>query len=369
MMKTKYSFAVYDPRGRTMVLAEGDTVPIGWFIKDWDSEVPIEVTEVTTVVGTTKDISNPYDGGSEKFVRFLTVRTASETAAIAAAAAADIVGQAEAARLNEIITDAGITGREVKWAKYYPTDAVGLRMGRDLVTEASVRSNLSYWLSRQTEAVAKAAAAAVAKAEALLWSGMPDVVGIVRAEFRRCGWHAQEQTQLVLGGYDETQVCDTGEMYLYRVDSEQEGYSLRDQGSSYFHCTGYRRTETVTAIHPRYGAAIDAAEDAWFYKTAITPDQLLAVIRLSMGDIVLPTVEETRAKEAAELAQQKADNAARRQARRDEEAAEFAAKKALKLSYRGPQRDTTQAPAEAPALISPSVNLNDPWGSLSALKL
>jgi hypothetical protein len=351
-----------------MTLKEGDTVPIGWFVKDWDSEVPVEVTESAVVIGTTTDTSNPYDGGPENFVRFLSVRTASQTAAIEAAAAADIVGIAEAARLTAIIQSAGINGRTVQWTKYYPADAVGLRMGRDLVTEASVQGNLSYWLERQTEAVAKAAAAKAAAAEAALWSGMPDVVGLVRSEFRRCGWHAQEQTQLVLGGYDEDQVCNAGEMYLFRTDSEQEGYSLRDQGSSYFYTTGYRRTETVTAIHPRYGAAIDAAKEAWLAKTAITADQLLAVIRLSMGDIVLPTAEETRTKEAAELASQKAANAARKQARQDEEAAEFAAKKALKLSYRGPQRDTTQAPAEAPAPIS-SVNLNDPWGSLSLLKL
>jgi hypothetical protein len=357
-----------------MVLAEGDIVPLGWFLKDWDSETPVEVTEESVVVGTTKDISNPYDGGPEVFVRFLTVRTASQTAAIEAAAAADIVGIAEAARLTAIIQSAGITGRTVQWTKYYPADAVGLRMGRDLVTEASVRGNLSYWLSRQTEEAAKAAAAKAAAAEAALWSGMPDIVGIVRSEFRRCGWHAQEQTKLVWGGYDESQVCDTGEMYLYRTDSEQEGYSLRDQGSSYFYTTGYRRIDTVTAIHPRYGAAIDAAEDAWFFKTAITADQLLSVIRLSMGDIVIPvvvvpTTEQNNARQAAELAAQKSANAARRQARRDEEAAEFAAKKALRLNYRGPQRDTTQAPESVPVPISPTVNLNDPWGSLSALKL
>jgi len=88
-----------------------------------------------------------------------------------------------------------------------------------------------------------------------------------------------------------------------------------------------------------------------------------------MGDIVLPTTEEINAREAAELAAQKAANAARRQARRDEEAAEYAAKKAARLTgYRGPQRDTTQASAEVRAPIS-TVNLNDPWGSLSALKL
>lgn len=172
-----------------------------------------------------------------------------------------------------------------------------------------------------------------------------ELVGIVRAEFRRCGWAALQQTPFVIGGYDETEVCADKEMYLYRITTESEGYSLKDQGSSYFHTTGYNRTETVTAIHPIYAAAIGAAQAAWIAKTAVTADQLLEVIRLSMGDIVLPivilpTAEETRVKEAAELAQQKA-------ARRS-------------------QRDTTQSSVEAP---SSSVNLNDPWGSLSTLKL
>jgi hypothetical protein len=198
---------------------------------------------------------------------------------------------------------------------------------------------------------------------------MPDVVGIVRAEFIRCGWHAQQQAKIALGGYDETQVCVAGEMYLFRITTEQEGYSLRDQGSSYFRTTGYRRTETVTATHPIYAAAIDAARTAWIAKSAVTPDQLLLVIRNSMGDIVLPivvlpTAEETRAREAAELAAQKAENAARKQARRDAEAAEFAVKKAAKWA----RLAAYAAPAPAPAPIS-TVNLNDPWGSLSALKL
>jgi len=342
-----------------MVLAEGDTVPLGWFVKDWDSEVPVLVTEATVVIGETKDVSNPYDGGPKNFVRYLSVRTASQTAAIAAAAAADIVGQAEAARLTAIITSAGVTGRAVKWEKYYPTDASGLRMGSDLVTEASVRLNLSYWLSRQQDAAAKVAVAA----QAALWSGMPDVVGLVRTEFVRCGWAAVPQTKLVIGGYDDTQVCADKEIYLYRIDVEQEGYSLRDQDRSHFISSGHRRTEVVTATHPRYAAAIDAAKAAWLNKTAITDDQILSVIRVSMGDIVVPivippTAEETRAKEAAELAQQKTANAARRQARRDEEAAEYAAKKVTKLAR--------LAAYEAP--IS-SVKINDPWGSLSALKL
>ena len=353
-----------------MQLTEGDTVPIGWFIKDWDSESLVEVTEESIVVGETKDISNPYDGGPEVWVRFLTVRTASQTAAIAASEAEDIVGQAEASRLTAIITAAGITGRSVKWAKYYPGDKIGLRIGSDLVTESSIRSNLSYWLERQQDAAVKAAAKSAAVAEAALWSGMPDVVGLVRAEFVRCGWHAQQQTQLVWGGYNESQTCDTGEMYIYRVSSEQEGYSLKDQGANYFITSGYSRTDTVTATHSRYDAAISAAKSAWIAKTAVTPEALLLVIRVSMGDIVipvvvLPTAEETRAREAAEFAAQKAANAARRQARRDAEAAEFAAKKSSRLA--GRQRDTTQAPAEAP--ISQTVNLNDPWGSLSSLKL
>ena len=357
-----------------MTLAEGDTVPIGWFVKDWDSEVPVQVTEAAVVIGTTKDVSNPYDGGPENFVRFLSVRTASQAAAEEAAAAADIVGQAEAVRLTAIIQDAGITGRSVQWAKYYPTDAVGLRMGSDIVTESSVRGNLEYWLSRQTETAAAAVAKSAAAAEAAHWAGMPDVISIVRAEFIRCGWHAQQATQLVWGGYDDSQTCAEKEMYLFRTDVEQEGYSLRDQGSSYFRTTGYRRTETVTATHPIYAAAIDAARTAWIAKSAVTPDQLLLVIRNSMGDIVLPivvlpTAEETRAREAAELAAQKVANAARKQARRDAEAAEFAAQKAARLNYQGPRRDTTQAPAEAPAAPISTVNLNDPWGSLSSLKL
>ena len=97
-----------------------------------------------------------------------------------------------------------------------------------------------------------------------------------------------------------------------------------------------------------------------------------------MGDIVLPiappppTQAEILARQAAELAAQKAQNATRRQARQDAEAAELAAKKARGMTgYRGRQRDTTTAPAPeaAPAPISSTVNLNDPWGSLSALKL
>jgi hypothetical protein len=330
-MKIKHSFQSYCPRGRTMVLKEGDTVPIGWFVSVGGA-APVEITEFVTIIGETVDISNPYDGGPEVFVRYLSVATPSQ---VAAAIAAKAVEQAEIAR---------ITAEHAVW--------VAANKARD--------------------AARKAAKEEAAKEEAVK-SELQNIIGIVRAEFVRCGWRAQQQTQLVWGGYDESQVCETGEMYLYRTDSEQEGYSLRDQGSSYFYTTGYRRTETVTAIHPKYAAAIDAAKDAWFFKTAVTADQLLSVIRLSMGDIVIPvvvppTAEETRAKEAAELASQKAANAARKQARQDEEAAEFAAKKALKLNYRGPQRDTTQAPAEAPAPIS-SVNLNDPWGSLSLLKL
>ena len=56
-----------------MTLAEGNTVPIGWFIKDWDSEIPIEVTEEANVVGETTDRTNPVTGVREIF-RTLTVR-------------------------------------------------------------------------------------------------------------------------------------------------------------------------------------------------------------------------------------------------------------------------------------------------------
>ena len=143
-----------------MTVSEGDTIPIGWFVSV-GGKSPVEVTEATVVVGTTVDRSCG-DGDCEVLEKHLFVRNASQNAAIATAAAADIVGHAEAARLTKIITDAGIVGLSVKWGKYYPTDKVGLRMGRDLVTEASVRGNLSYWLERQTDKEAKAAAKALA---------------------------------------------------------------------------------------------------------------------------------------------------------------------------------------------------------------
>ena len=72
-MKIKYSFASYCPRGRTMALKEGDTVPIGWFTKDWDSEVTVPVTEASVVVGETTDRTNPCSGVQEVF-RTLSVR-------------------------------------------------------------------------------------------------------------------------------------------------------------------------------------------------------------------------------------------------------------------------------------------------------
>jgi hypothetical protein len=362
-----------------MTVAEGETIPLGWFISVGGGS-PVEVTEVTTVVGASEDISNPYDGGPEVWVRTLSVRTASQVAAIATAAAADIVGIAEAARLTGLITDAGITGLSVKWGKYYATDKVGLRMGRDLVTEASVRGHLSYWLDCQKEAAVKAAAAAAAAAEAAIWAGMPDVVAIVRTEFLRCGWKSAEKGRLTMtGGPDKSHLPVDGEMFLYRRESSSEGYYFRGG----FVRTGYRWTETVVATHPRYAAAIAAARAAWAAKTAITPDSLLSVIRTSMGDIVTPiappppTQEENLAKEAAELAAQKAANAGRRQARYAREAAELAAIQAARAAkrYTGPLRLPHSQPespapdAPAPAPISSTVNLNDPWGSLSALKL
>ena len=349
-----------------MAVSEGDTIPIGWFISI-EGAAPVEVTENTVVIGTTADISNPYDGGPEVWVRTLSVRTASQTVAIASAAAADIVGIAEAARLTAIITDAGIVGLSVKWDTYYATDKVGLRMGRDVVTEASILSNLSYWLERQQAREAKAAAAAAAAAEAAIWAGMPDVVALTQAEFLRCGWVAVEQGRLTMtGGPDASHVPSDGEMYLFRRDVETEGYNFLNQGRGGFVATGHRHFKTVVVPHPRYSAAIAASRAAWAAKTAITPDSLLSVIRLSMGDIVIPI-----AKQAEELAANKAANAARRQASRDAEAAETVAKKARGMTgYRGRQRDTTTAPApDAPAAISSTVNLNDPWGSLSALKL
>ena len=361
-----------------MTVSEGDTIPLGWFISVGGS-APAEVTENTVVVGETKDVSNPYDGGPEVWVRTMSVRTASQTSAIATAAAADIVGHAEAARLTAIITDAGIVGLSVKWDTYYAYDKVGLRMGRDLVTEASIRGNLAYWLERQQAAAAKAAVVAAAAAEAAIWAGMPDVIALTQAEFSRCGWVTEEQGRLTMtGGPDPDHHPVDGVMYLFRRDVETEGYNFLNQGRGGFVATGHRHFKTVVVPHPRYSAAIAASRAAWAAKTAITSDSLLSVIRTSMGDIVLPiappppTQAEILAAEAAELAANKAANAARRQASRDAEAAETVAKKARGMTgYRGRQRDTTTAPAPeaAPAPSSSSVNLNDPWGSLSALKL
>jgi len=56
-----------------MQLTEGDSVPIGWFVQDWDAEVPIEVTEESIVIGETTDRTNPVTGVQELF-RTLSVR-------------------------------------------------------------------------------------------------------------------------------------------------------------------------------------------------------------------------------------------------------------------------------------------------------
>jgi hypothetical protein len=364
-----------------MTVAEGETIPLGWFISVGGA-APAEVTEVTVVVGTSADTSNPYDGGPEVWVRTLFIRTASETAAITAAAAADIIGRSEAARLTSLIEAAGIVGLSVKWDTYYATDKVGLRMGRDLVTEASVRGHIPYWLDCQKEAAVKAAAAAAAAAEAAIWAGMPDVISLTQAEFLRCGWKSAEQGRLTMtGGPDPDHHPVDGVMFLYRKDYASEGYYFRGG----FVRTGYTRTDTVVATHPRYAAAIAAARAAWAGKTAITSDSLLSVIRTSMGDIITPiappppTQAENLAAEAAALAAQKAANADRRQARYAREAAELAAIQAARLAkrYTGTLRlphsqPESPAPEAAPApapISSSSVNLNDPWGSLSALKL
>ena len=364
-----------------MAVSEGDVIPIGWFVSVGGA-APAEVTEATVVIGMSADVSNPYDGGAEIWVRTLSVRSASQTSAIASAAAADIVGHAEAARLTAIITDAGITGLAVKWDTYYATDKVGLRMGRDVVTEASILSNLSYWLERQQAAAAKAAAAAAAEAEAAIWAGMPDVIALTQAEFSRCGWVTEEQGRLTMtGGPDSSHVPVDGEMYLFRRDVETEGYNFLNQGRGGFIATGHRHFRTVVATHPRYDAAISAARAAWAAKTAVTPDSLLSVIRLSMGDIVIPiappapTQEEIIAKQAEELAANKVANADRRQARYAREAAELAAIQAARLAkrYTGPLRLPHSQPEsltpEAAPISSSTVNLNDPWGSLSTLKL
>ena len=375
-MKIRRLFRCFSPNGYEVCPNEGDIIPVGWNIKDWDSEVSVEVTENTVVVGTTADTSNPYDGGPEIWMRTLSVRTASQVAAITAAEAADIVGHAEAARLTSIITDAGITGLSVVWASFYRGDKIGLRMGvgSDLVTEAYVRGHLAYWLDCQKEAAVKAAAAKAAAAAKVEAAKVEAVAPIVRAEFRRCGWKSAEQGRLTMtGGPDSSHVPSDGEMYLFRKDAETEGYYFRGG----FVRTGTRWTETVIATHPRYAAAIAAA-------LAAEGGDILAAVRLAMGDIVTPiappppTQAENLAAEAAALAANKAANADRRQARYAREAAELAAIQAARLAkrYTGPMRlphsqPESPAPEAAPAPISSSssVNLNDPWGSLSALKL
>jgi hypothetical protein len=50
-----------------MTLKEGDTVPVGWYVKDWDAEVPVLVTEAAVVIGTTTDRPNPVTGVREMF--------------------------------------------------------------------------------------------------------------------------------------------------------------------------------------------------------------------------------------------------------------------------------------------------------------
>ena len=307
-----------------MTVAEGDTIPLGWFISV-GGESPVEVTENTVVVGTTVDRSGG-DGNCEVLERHLSVET---TARVAAAKAAAVESAAKYAA----------------WAVAVKAKAV-------------------------KTALAKAAAAAASLAAKAESDRVAQATQIVRSEFLRCGWVAAPQQVLwETGGPDASHRPIDGEMYVYSRESQSEGYSLKDQDSRYFVTTGYTHSEKVVATHPKYAAALAAALAA--------EGDLLTAVRLSMGDIVIPiappapTQEEILAKQAAELAAQKAENAARRQARQDAEAAELAAKKARGMtSYRGRQRDTTTAPApDAPAAISSSVNLNDPWGSLSALKL
>ena len=329
-MKTRFNFAAYDPRGRTMAVKEGETVPLGWFISVGGGS-PTEVTELTVVIGTTVDRSGG-DGDGEVLERHLSVQTTAQSAAAAVAAVAAKAAAVESAE------------KYTAWAAAVAAKAV-----------------------RETAAKEAAAAAAVAaKAES---DRVAAATQIVRAEFLRCGWvAAQQQVLWETGGPDKSHLPVDGEMYIYRRESQTEGYSLKDQGSSFFINTGYSYSETVVATHPRYDAAISAV--------LLTDSDLLTAVRLSMGDIVTPiappapTQAENLAAEAAKLAAQKAANAARRQASRDADAAELAAKKARGMTgYRGRQRDTTTAPEpDAPAPIS-SVNLNDPWGSLSALKL
>ena len=309
-----------------MAVSEGDIIPLGWFISVGGGS-PVEVTENTVVVGTTVDRSGG-DGNCEVLERHLSVETTARVAAAKAAA--------------------------VESAAKYTAWAAGVKAKAALAASAKA---------------AAAAASLAAKAES---DRVAAATQIVRAEFLRCGWvGARQQVLWETGGPDASHVPVDGEMYVYRRESQSEGYSLKDQDSRYFITTGYSHLETVVATHPRYAAAIAAALAA--------EGDILSAVRNSMGDIVLPiappapTQDEILAKQAAELAAQKAANAARRQARQDAEAAELAAKKARgMIGYRGRQRDTTTAPAPAPAAApapSSSINLNDPWGSLSALKL
>ena len=307
-----------------MAVQEGDTIPIGCFISVGGS-APVEVTEATVVVGTTVDRSGG-DGDGEVLERHLSVQTTAQVAVAAVAAKATAVESA---------------AKYADWAAAVKAKAV---------REAAAKA-------------AEAAAAAVAKAES---DRVVAATQIVRAEFLRCGWvAAQQQVLWETGGPDKSHLPVDGEMYVYRRESSSEGYSVKDQDSRYFITTGYSHLETVVATHPRYAAAIAAALAA--------EGDILSAVRNSMGDIVLPiappppTQEEILAKQAAELAAQKAENAARRQASRDAEAAELAAKKAARLKQYSAPAESPVAPA-APALIS-MVNLNDPWGSLSALKL
>jgi hypothetical protein len=84
-----------------MVLAEGDIVPLGWFLKDWDAEVPVEVTEVVTVVGTTTDRTNPCSGAREIF------RTLSVQKSVAVAVPAVVIPPVAASAMAEIIAAGG----------------------------------------------------------------------------------------------------------------------------------------------------------------------------------------------------------------------------------------------------------------------
>ena len=309
-----------------MAVREGETIPLGWFISVGGGS-PVEVTEATVVVGTTVDRSGG-DGNCEGLERHLSVQTTAQAAAAAVAAVAAVEAAAVAA---------------VEYAAW----------------AAAVKAKAA--LAASVKAAA-AAAAVVAKAAA---DRVAAATQIVRAELLRCGWVAARQQVLwETGGPDKSHLPVDGEMYLYRRESLSEGYSLKDQDSRYFVTTGYSHSETVVVTHPKYDAALSAALAA--------EGDILAAVRTSMGDIVIPitppalTQEEILAKQAAELAVQKAANAARRQASRDAQAAELVAKKAARLKRYSAPAESPVAP-DAPAISS--VNLNDPWGSLSALKL